>query len=632
MKRNVFFKLISLVVAAAFISLFIESFIFNYNAIFKSKFIQEYNFVDGLEKKDLECKQIDDDVIVSIEFPKAKYISDFEFNCKAKRDSKYTINIMYETEFGYKQKISIEDDIYKALNKGCTLINKKVKRLEFRYNINDIPKIQYIEISNKFTFCYERYFLFFSIIFIILFIIFYKKVLFDKLEWLFAISALLLGVSIILITGLKREGWDEAIHFSRAYSYSFSNEIEWNNAVVNSDIMSYNTVAERNLVKRYYNKVYIKGNKNYEEKELYIPYNMRCYILQSVMIFIARSLKFSFYRMYLFGKLGNLLFYIFCFFVSIKIAKKGKVIITLLGLMPTPLFLACSYTYDTALLAMLTLAFTIWMNEMIDKDKKISAKTLVMLDILFVYGCSSKAVYIPLLLLLLLLPESKFDSRIQMYFIKGLTVFLFVLVMGSFVMPVTNNTMAGNISFGGDARGGDTGSVRQMKSILHSPIAYIVLFFKSIFSLDNFGIFGSDSGLITSLEFLSFSNIGIMNDKFIFLLLPIFLTISLVNAEDYENFILNIKQKMGLAFILLMTIGLVWTALYLDFTEIGMDHIYGVQARYYIPITLPFLYLITNDKIKVNVKYNTIKSLNVTLVMFILMFGIYYNLFLKIFN
>lgn len=38
-----------------------------------------------------------------------------------------------------------------------------------------------------------------------------------------------------------------------------------------------------------------------------------------------------------------------------------------------------------------------------------------------------------------------------------------------------------------------------------------------------------------------------------------------------------------------MAVVLVWTALYLSFTEVGKSVISGVQARYYLPLFLEFI-------------------------------------------
>ena len=67
-------------------------------------------------------------------------------------------------------------------------------------------------------------------------------------------------------------------------------------------------------------------------------------------------MKTSFSVLYALGKIGNLLIYILVMFWAIKLAKRKKLFLIFVALMPTPLFLAASYTYDTIVFSFITLA------------------------------------------------------------------------------------------------------------------------------------------------------------------------------------------------------------------------------------------------------------------------------------
>ena len=49
---------------------------------------------------------------------------------------------------------------------------------------------------------------------------------------------------------------------------------------------------------------------------------------------------------------------------------------------------------------------------------------------------------------------------------------------------------------------------------------------------------------------------------------------------------------------MILVIGLVWTALYISFTEAGIEEILGTQARYYYPFIFIFYLCFQTDKIK----------------------------------
>ena len=64
---------------------------------------------------------------------------------------------------------------------------------------------------------------------------------------------------------------------------------------------------------------------------------------------------------------------------------------------------------------------------------------------------------------------------------------------------------------------------------------------------------------------------------------------------------------------------LIWTAMYLAFTEVGEVVIKGVQGRYYIPLLLPLLMVFYTDKI-----HTKWKEENYNLVMFMIVLLIWH--------
>lgn len=83
-------------------------------------------------------------------------------------------------------------------------------------------------------------------------------------------------------------------------------------------------------------------------------------------------------------------------------------------------------------------------------------------------GCLSKAVYLVVLLMLLLPQLRKQPKKVKRMLGAGVLL-IFALVMMTFVLPVVTNILSGNLSYGGDSRGGDTSAVRQMISMVKHP-------------------------------------------------------------------------------------------------------------------------------------------------------------------
>lgn len=62
--------------------------------------------------------------------------------------------------------------------------------------------------------------------------------------------------------------------------------------------------------------------------------------------------------------------------------------------------------------------------------------------------------------------------------------------------------------------------------------------------------------------------------------------------------------------IFLITVMLIWSAMYLSFTPVGEASIAGVQARYYLPLIYLGALLLSNSKIKVEIsKYGLAKTI-----------------------
>lgn len=180
-------------------------------------------------------------------------------------------------------------------------------------------------------------------------------------------------------------------------------------------------------------------------------------------------MKTSFSVLYALGKIGNLLIYILVMFWAIKLAKRKKLFLIFVALMPTPLFLAASYTYDTIVFSFITLACVLWANELYNES--INIRKIIGMVLLFAIGCFSKAVYIPMILIMLILPIASTKKKKDKIIVWTMILCITCLVMLTFVLPTLTSTMAGDLSFGGDSRGGATSVVGQLVSMVKHPMA-----------------------------------------------------------------------------------------------------------------------------------------------------------------
>lgn len=527
--------------------------------------------------------------VISYSSSQKFYIKELKLSGSFPKEYSYTIKTKEYNSFDKESEEYYSDTVNSWFSDFYTNLNKKVTSIEITLNKVEDAELTAVSCSNRFEVNNYRV-LFFLVAFSLLYCLLFEKKIYKKLEWLFVVYALIFGLLLIFYAQPVKNSWDEQIHFGNAYSLAFGRNVEWTEAAEltkNGETVTCNTKAEFAELRAYLNEkndtvVYT------EQKESLIPaYSSLAYIPQAIFINIASILKTSFSVLYALGKIGNLLIYILVMFWAIKLAKRKKLFLIFVALMPTPLFLAASYTYDTIVFSFITLACVLWANELYNES--INIRKIIGMVLLFAIGCFSKAVYIPMILIMLILPIASTQKKKDKIIVWTMILCITCLVMLTFVLPTLTSTMAGDLSFGGDSRGGATSVVGQLVSMVKHPMASIKLMVKSIFELDNFRNLGypeADNYFFGNLMFLNFANLGILTDKWSCVI--IVLAGMLLLTPDQQNIRyerkLSIMDKIIIAIAVIGTIGFIWLALYLSFTPVGETHISGVQARYYLPL------------------------------------------------
>lgn len=527
--------------------------------------------------------------VISYSSSQKFYIKELKLSGSFPKEYSYTIKTKEYNSFDKESEEYYSDTVNSWFSDFYTNLNKKVTSIEITLNKVEDAELTAVSCSNRFEVNNYRV-LFFLVAFSLLYCLLFEKKIYKKLEWLFVVYALIFGLLLIFYAQPVKNSWDEQIHFGNAYSLAFGRNVEWTEAAEltkNGETVTCNTKAEFAELRAYLNEkndtvVYT------EQKESLIPaYSSLAYIPQAIFINIASILKTSFSVLYALGKIGNLLIYILVMFWAIKLAKRKKLFLIFVALMPTPLFIAASYTYDTIVFSFITLACVLWANELYNES--INIRKIIGMVLLFAIGCFSKAVYIPMILIMLILPIASTKKKKDRIIVWTMILCITCLVMLTFVLPTLTSTMAGDLSFGGDSRGGATSVVGQLVSMVKHPMASIKLMVKSIFELDNFRNLGypeADNYFFGNLMFLNFANLGILTDKWSCVI--IVLAGMLLLTPDQQNIRyerkLSIMDKIIIAIAVIGTIGFIWLALYLSFTPVGETHISGVQARYYLPL------------------------------------------------
>lgn len=547
--------------------------------------------------------------VVSYEAEEVLYVKQIRLIGDFSEKRSYTINTVEINPFGKEEESTYSDVVHAYYSDFYTNLNKRVKSIEIEIPYAEGDDLNGIILSNFFEINKYRVTFFFAV-FLILYSIIFEKFLRRKIQWFFVVFTVLFGTVILLCAQPVRNSWDEANHFAAAYRLASGRTVQWTEAtdfLVEAQSLECNTKAEFAQLRHLMDE---KGRIEIAEEtggNIGGWRNLISYFPMALFLKVGMMIGLPFSELYLFGKIGNLLFYIIAIFWAIRLAKRKKLFLAFIAMMPTSIFLAASYTYDSVGFALIVLGSVFWGNEMFCPEGIGSKKNIVAALLLLTAGSLSKLVYLPLTLGIVLLPQCcKFIKRNGKFCrIVGAGIAAVVLVAVLFVL--CSGTLSRILNFA-DIRGGNTNIVAQMWSMVTHPLESIRLFVSNMLQMDNFRNTGSqsmDQFFIGNLLFLNYHQWGVMDDKWSLLLVPVLVMLLLYRdeAERKKRKIVPWKRVV-LILCVLSTVFLIWVVMYLAFTPVGDNEIIGVQPRYYLPVLYFAALLLRNRKVYLEAEYD----------------------------
>lgn len=397
-----------------------------------------------------------------------------------------------------------------------------------------------------------------------------------------------LGVGLLLIGAMpaNKTGYDEETHLYRAMGIaSYPKGMNINQTIFSLMIPSLDSWPENQPGSRAEQQAlleYLNKNGDYKQGNIHlepvIPKGaIPAYLGQALVLKVCKAFHVPWGLMLMAGRIGNLLVYSMLMYFAIRRTPAGKLVMAVIGLMPTSLFLACTYSYDPWVTSWIYLGSACFLRELLTPDQKITWKSWGFLLLCFFLGCSPKAVYAPMVLILLLLPAKKFADKRQKYLMRTGIFLLLAALLASFILPVL---IAPKDT--GDIRGGATSEVGQMSYILGHFFGYLKILFANIFRTLPKMVFGRD---VFSLQG------HLAESPFTWLAAGLagFTVVTDTKLTSPQS--LSMWQRVWIFFMLGGSVLLVWTSMYIAYTEPGRVEIAGVQGRYYLPV-LYLLYLL----------------------------------------
>lgn len=565
---------------------------------------------------------------IIINFPTEVYINklQFQYETAESQDNLAQVKIYTKNVYGEEEIENLSDGFFSETHRSVINIGNDVSKISVEIaDVNTELKIGNFIIDNAFK-CNPIIAALVSIcvfVFAFLFIFREENARFPAVATFLCI--LVVGVGMIVFQPPYCTSWDEQIHFSNSYNMAVvprdqgtPNVVRYlrDNAPWLNQHQVCSTIEERLDLIEVMNQ---KGEEYGQPVELYeLQMSSVGYIFQAAFITVGRFLQLPFYLVWILGKFSNVLLYAFGMSVAVAITPIGKRLLSVISLIPTFVFISASYTYDVTVTVFITIAICIWIREVVYIDQPFTTKWRLAYFICMIIGCMPKAVYAPLLLCVLLLPKSKFGTLKEQWHFRIGVVLCGILLLSTFVLP----TLLSSSGVQGDMRGGGDVSVSgQMQYVLGQPIAYAQVLFENVFGTFTHMVAGD---WLSSFAYLG----GFLHRGLCFaLLVGVGLTDTYAISTRKEE--LSCRNKTISLISVCLTIILIWTALYLSFTEVGETVVAGVQGRYYFPFFFLLYLCFRSNKIKNKFPLPKYQTLVMVMANGVLLYSVYSVIFTK---
>lgn len=411
---------------------------------------------------------------------------------------------------------------------------------------------------------------------------FYKK---------FILISSIFGIIYCIVTPIGTAN-DEASHYLRIYEISekytsfsyednnkfpstFSKLIEFKN---NKNI-GYNDYIENFSGFNINDNEQVDLGNEYMNTKIYSPLQ---YLPQTIGMMITKIFSKNVLTIGIVSRLFGLAFWIAICAYSLKIIPNKKTFFAVLILLPISLCSASCLSGDTVTNAMCILFLSIIYKKFYNKEK-LDKKEKIILIISSCMIALCKVAYLPLIFLVLILNKENFENKKQ-YIRFSIVLILISCIIGLAWLYVGSNTLASN----------NSDSLNQVKFILENPLKYCLIMMQTYLNEGANYIFQ----LTTGYELLCDSRVLIYT-PISYIISIILMLALLINEKESENK-LGILRKVLIILILIGTILVISTAIYVQWTsmfEVGYPVILGIQGRYFIPIVALLIFLIDNIKI-----------------------------------
>jgi uncharacterized membrane protein len=319
-------------------------------------------------------------------------------------------------------------------------------------------------------------------------------------------------------------------------------------------------------------------------------------IPNAVGLWIGRLLHVGCIGRYFLARLAGVIAYVVTFFFAVRALRRGKLIMSAIGLCPTSLLMAANFSYDPWTISMLALSIGNFVGAL-QRRELIGWRQTLGMCVPFVLGGLVKAVLFPLGILLFLIPSRRFDSDRNCVLHRILVCVSVLALVASFVLPYL--LPGANADAGSDDRGGSDVSVSgQIAYVLSHPLETLMMSVRFTFGMLNPAVMGfainpSDENMLYYFPYLIATDAP-LNELVAGVEYVLLIAVSLIDGGPEDEGFSGASYKICAFLACLLSFALIAAALYASFTDVGRNVISGVQYRYLLPLLAPFLLVVCN--------------------------------------
>ncbi len=408
-------------------------------------------------------------------------------------------------------------------------------------------------------------------------------------------GAILAVIYLLLLPPLSVP--DEEVHFKEAYNYAnqlMGKETEEGKVVMDLEdfraLKMFETtpsLTEYDILKENIGKSgRVEGTKEVKYSDTQAP--AVTYLPGIIGIVIGRLLGLNGLLVICLGRICSILFYLFMMYWFIRLMPCGKAAAFIMAILPMTIQQCCSYSYDSVVIEVAFLYLAVLFG-LLYREEPIQKRQIILYVIfMIILSVSKGGTYMPLCLLTMLIPVSRFKDRKQKWIFVGsmaaVAVAAFLSNTLSYVLYVASPTaeQAADAYLAGEAYG--------LSGLLADPMNFICLLTRTLFL--------SGDGFLETMLGMQLSWLDVFVSRIVIYGMLLLMVLSVSQIEDGRErtqFAVTIGHKIFYLIAGALSAGMVFVSMFMSWTPKNSTAIAGVQGRYFLPL-LPILLLLFNSR------------------------------------